>query len=334
MKILFLLENTQYSDEFGYTKALVEVLAHDGYEPSICFTTSGTNGDWNYQLVKDYVVHHLTKLHFQSGDEGYAGRLARHIDKFKYDAVVVSQSSFGGVDMVEVFRQLETRPRLVFVGHKCNDTTARSAKALSVLDHLWVATSQNVATRFMAEYETAVIYGPAVKPESTGCKIREQFNVRPEARIIGYIGNVDEVNVDLMLEVCKRLSAGLLIAGTGKSIARVAERTGPIKVFPNMPQCRQEWFEAMDCFLYPVGGAGFPMLPLEAALCGCPVAMTPVGDMYQLLKGKFQFAGLKSDDLVKAVQGAVRTDVESVGRYVEETFSVEKLLSGWQVLLS
>ena len=331
MKILFLLENTNNNDEFRYTRALVDALAQDGYEPSICFTTSGTKWDYAYQLVKPLCVHHKTNIAFASREDGYTERLARHIDKTGYGAIIVSQAAFPNCNVAEVFGLLETRPRLIFVGHQPTEQTTKAVQSLKHLEPAWVAVSQNIATRFMPEVEAQIIYGPAVKPASTGCNIREQFNIRPEARVIGFIGNSDDIPVDLMLETARRFKAGLLIAGTGTGIARLSEH-GNVRAFASLPECREDWYKAFDVFLYPVLRAGFPTLPLEAALCGCPVAMTPVADMFQLCEGKFQFSNLSVDNMVKAVAGAVNTDVESVSRFVGETFSVEKMLSGWQVL--
>ena len=339
MKLLFLLESTLLDDYFLYVKALVDALADDGYEPKIAFTTRGTPSDHTYQLVKDHVVHHLTKLCFRSADVGYMDRLAGHINRTGYDFVIISQAVFPGnqnqpVVISQLYGMLEHKPRLIFMGNQCSQGVTQAAADLADLDPLWVAVSQNVATRFMPEYDVQVIYGPAVQPEANGVDIRAEFGIRPGAKMLGYIGDVDMANWEPVIEAVKRMKCGLLIAGTGDRIAQLAEMKGPVRIVPAVPHIRADWYRAFDVFVYPVKAAGFPMLPLEAALCGCPVAMSPVSDTYQLLHDKFGFFGFNAEAVVKAVQQVSSYDREAVKKFVGEEFSRDRFLSGWQILLS
>lgn len=339
MKLLFLLENTNLDNRFAYTRAVVKALAADGHEPKIAFTTGGTPADHAYQLMKDHVVHPMSQLCFHSTDAGYVGRLARHLEKYEYDALVVGQSAFVGtasnpVRISDVFETMEKRPRLIFVGHDCSASVSQSVKEIAHLEPSYVAVSQNVASRFMPEVETQVIYGPAVEPEALGADIRDEFGISKTMKIIGYFGNVDEINVDLLLEAAKRLKCGVLVAGTGERIPYLSGVNGPVKVVPAMPMYRGDWFKAIDCFVYPVRSSGFPMIALEAMMAGCPVAMTPVSDMYQLLGGKGHFFGMSVEEMVKAIAGAVKSDTMALKQFAGETFTVERMLSDWNLLLS
>jgi glycosyltransferase involved in cell wall biosynthesis len=318
----------------------VESLAEDGYDPKIVFTTRGTPSDHTYQLLKEFMVHHLTKLCFRSTDPGYTDRLAGHIDRTGYDFVVVNQSVFQGTDvqpvvMKNVYGMLEHKPRLIFVGSQCSPSVSQAAADLAEFNPRWTAVSQNVATRFMGDYDVQVVYGPAVMPEASGVDIRAEFGINPGAKVLGYIGDVDMVNWEPVIEAAKRMRCGLVIAGTGDRVSQLLEVKGNVRVVPMIPQkLRGDWYRAFDCFIYPVRASGFPMLPLEAALAGCPVAMTPVSDAYQLLQDNFGFFAPRPEEIIKAVQEAVGKDKEHNKREIRERFSRESFLSGWHVLLA
>lgn len=333
MKLLFLLESTGLDDYFMYTKALVEDLSGDGYEPSIVFTTNGAPSDHTYQLVKENVVHHFSKLCFRSADPDYLDRLAKHINKHQYDFLVVCQATYHRFSVAALYELLEHKPRLIFVGKECSQAVTQAAAEVAHLNPLWVAVAQNVASRFMADYDVQVIYGPAVVPDSTEADIRAEFGLRQDVKVVGYVGNVDVVNWEPVLEACRRMRCLLLVAGSGDNVPKLSGIKG-VKVVPAIPQCRADWYRAFDVFLYPVRGSGFPMLPLEAALAGCPVALTPVSDMYQLCKDEFGFFGYKPEEVIKAVQFASGRDREAVRVAIGERFSRESFLTGWQMLLS
>lgn len=336
MKILFLLESTRCDDAFLYTKALVEALSADGYEPKIAFTTGGTPSDHTYQLVKAFVVHHLTKLCFRSGDPDYTERLANHVSSNGYDFLVVSQSAFGSppVKVTSAYELMEHKPQLVFLAQQCSGAVSQAAEALAPLSPRWVSVSQNTATRFLSDYDVQVIYGPAVEAECLGVDIKTEYRIPTAAKVLGYIGNLDDCFVEIMLEVSRRLQAFLLIAGTGGRVSSLAEMSGPMRVIPAIPNYRGDWYKAMNCFLYPVRSGGFPMFPVEAAMAGVPVAMTPVSDFYQLMGDRMGFGGPNADQMVKAVISTGRIDTASCKSYLQDRFSPERFLSDWQMLLS
>lgn len=337
MKILFLVESTEMSDSYLYLKAVVEALAADDYDCKIAFTTRGTPADHTYQLLKPYTVHHLTKLEFRSTDIGYTERLAGHVNRTQYDYIVVTQSVFPGTDTTPVtiprlYSMLEHFPKLIFLGMQCSPSVTQAAKDVANLEPAWAAVSQNVATRFMADYDVQVIYGPALRPGGDGTDIRKEFGIRPETKVIGYMGNVDVVNWEPVLEAVRRMNVLLLMAGTGDRLPYLSG--SHVKVVPTIPQQqRADWFKAFDCFIYPVTGSGFPMLCLEAAMCNCPVAMTPVSDAYQLLQGRFGFFSFRVEEIVKSIQESVRVNADQNRIEIGEQFSQEKFLSGWHVLL-
>lgn len=333
MKLLLLLENTQCNDEFLYSKALLEVLAKDGYEVSLVFISGGTPSDHTYQLVKQYVVHRFTKLCFRSLDDDYVQRLAAHIDKHEYDAIITYQAVFPGVTVAGVYELIEHKPKLVFVGSKCSDTTTQAAAQVAHLSPTWGAFSELVAKNFMAAYDAQVVYGPAVEPEALGVDVRAEFGIRKDARLVGYIGDVDNVNIEPVIEACKRMECGLLIAGTGSRITQLSAVKGNLRVVPTIPQYRADWYHAIDCFIYPVRNAGFPMLPLEAAMCNCPVAMTPVSDMANQLGNEFGFFVWDPVKIIEAVRKAVGSDNDHTRQVVAEMFSRERFLTSWHLLL-
>lgn len=333
MKLLFLLESTGLDDYFLYTKALVEDLSGDGYEPSIVFTTHGAPSDHTYQLVKDHVLHQWTKLPFRSADPDYLDRLAKHINKHQYDFLVICQATYHRFSVAALYELLEHKPRLIFVGKECSQSVTESAKQIDNINPLWVAVAQNVASRFMADYDVQVIYGPAVVPEDTGADIRAEFGIRGDVKVVGYVGNVDVVNWEPVLEACRRMRCLLLVAGTGDNVPKLSGIKG-VKVVPAIPQCLADWYQAFDVFLYPIRGSGFPMLVLEAAVSGCPVATTPVSDIYQLCKDEFGFFKFDPKEIIGGVRVAASRDMERVSGVIRERFSREKFLSGWQILLS
>lgn len=333
MKLLFLLESTGLDDYFLYTKALVEDLSGDGYEPSIVFTTNGAPSDHTYQLVKDHVVHHLTKLCFTSGDSGYAERLANHIARYEYDFLVVMKNDYGFL-VSDVYDKIEgSQPRLVFFGSECCRGVTRAAEELADCDPIWVANSEMVAKHSLSNYDVQIINGPAVQPEDTGADIRAEFGIPKHIKVLGYWGNVDIVKWDEVLEAARRMKCLVLVAGTGDRIETLAQ-TKFVKVVPATPHCRGDWYRAVDCFIYPVSMSGFPMLVLEAALCNCPVAMTPVSDMYKVCRDEFGFFDYKPEKIIGAVAAACRLDRDAVRESIAAKFSGSKFLSDWQILLS
>lgn len=340
MKLLFLLDSTAFNDYYLYVKALCEALAGDGYEPKIAFLTDGTPADHTYQLVKPFVVGNKTKLCFRSRDPEYAERLAGHIERGNYDFVIVSQAVFTGTDIhpvcvKDVFEQISKPPRLVFVGSKCCQSVEQSCKELESLNPIWCAVSELVAKKFMPNFDVQVIYGPAVLTEGSGVDIRAEFGVKKDAKLLGFMGDVDGVNWEPVIEAARRMQCLLLIAGTGDKVAMLSEVGRFVKVVPGIPQSeRADWYKAFDCFIYPVRASGFPMLPLEAALCRCPVAMTPVSDTYQLLQGKFGFFDWQPERVIQAVQEACAADLDKNKSEVREQFSLDRFLSGWHLLLS
>ena len=333
LKLLFLLESTAVNDEVLYLKAAMDLLAGDGYEVTLVFTSRGTPSDHTYQLVKNHVVHHLSRLCFREEDDGYTERLARHIDKYQYDCLVATQSRYGRLEIAALYGMLEHKPRLVFVGSHCSQAVTQSASEIAALQPSWVAMSQNVATRFMPEYDVQVIYGPALVPEDTGADIRAEFGIKPEARLLGYIGNVDMVKWDVVIEAVKRMQCGLLVAGAGDRIQQLSEIHGLVKVVPAIPHCRGDWYRAMNCLILPVRSSAFPMLAMEAAMTGCPVAMTPVSDMYQMGQGQFGFFGFRPEEIIAGVREAF-SHRHTVGAFVGEKFSQDRFLSDWHILLS
>lgn len=333
MKILILLESTQNNDNFLYMKALADALAADGYEPKIVFTTAGCPADHTYQLVKDHVVHHLTKLCFTSGDAGYAERLANHIARYEYDFLVVTKNDYGFL-VSDVYDKIDgSQPRLVFFGSECCRGVTRAAEELADCDPIWVANSEMVAKHSLAKYDVQIINGPAVQPEDTGADIRAEFGIPKHIKVLGYWGNVDIVKWDEVLEAARRMKCLVLVAGTGDRIETLAQ-TKFVKVVPATPHCRGDWYRAVDCFIYPVSMSGFPMLVLEAALCNCPVAMTPVSDMYKVCRDEFGFFDYKPEKIIGAVAAACRLDRDAVRESIAAKFSGSKFLSDWQILLS
>lgn len=334
MKVLFLLETTRCDDRFLYLKPLLEDLSGAGYEPSLVFTTIGAPSDHTYQLVKKYVVHHLTRLCFESENDNYVERLARHIDKAEYDYVVVSQSDFPGFTVAGLYGLLQHQPRLAYLGAECSDHVTRDCRKLEDLQPKWVSVAELVAERFMADWDVQVIHGPAVSPETLGVDIRVEFGIPDHIKMLGFIGNVDDALLDVVFEACKRMNCGLLIAGTGDTTTALENMRGAIKVVPSIPQCRGDWYQAVDVFIYPVRWSGFPMFPLEAALCGKPVAMTPVSDMARMSGERFGFFTRDASSVVNAVRTAMRTNTEDNKQWVAETFSRERFLTDWLTLLS
>jgi len=332
MKILFLSETTQCDDRFLYLKALVEALADNDYEPTIIFTTSGAPSDHTYQLVKKHVVHHLSKLSFESENGDYLGKLVRHIEKHEYDFLVVSQERFPGFSVTGLFSLLQHKPRLVYLGADCSDKVTQDCRLLAPLEPVFVAVSQMVAERFMSDYEVQIIHGPAIAPDTLGVDIRAEFGIPKNTKLLGYIGNVDHAILDVVIEACKRMRCGLLVAGVGDTVAALDAMGGPVKVVPALPQCRGDWYHAVDVFLYPVKWSGFPMLPLEAAMCGKPVAMTPVSDLPRMAGERFGFFVRDASSVVNAVKTAVMGDVASNKAWVAETFSREQFLTKWQIV--
>ena len=327
MNILFLLEDTTPNDEFRYVQTLINNI--QGHTTQVAFVDGGAPADLPYQLLKDNVVN---KISFKAAKPGYVKTLSSHLNSV--DVVVTSRSVFGKHKLSDVLSACTTVPKLVFVGHECSPVVTQQADAL--LDHspTYVAVSNIVKERVMKPFAPQVIYGAAVMPQSSDTDIRKHYGINPKMKLFGYIGNLDLIDTDIVVEAVRRLNGGLFFCGTGQKLSALSQVKGPVKVLPIMPEARADWYRAFDCFLYPVRGAGFPTLPLESILCGCPVAMTPVSDFYSMFKGRIAFHGLRTNELVDAVERTLSIEWKQTAAVVGKEFGVGRMVEAWGQLLS
>jgi glycosyltransferase involved in cell wall biosynthesis len=238
--------------------------------------------------------------------------------------------------MTDLYNLLKGEPKLFFIGHYCSKVTVQSCEELAPLKPTWIAVSTRVAQVVMPDYDPLIIHGCAEVPTSLQVNIRDEFGVSKDSRVIGFIGSVDDIDPSLLVEVSRRLKARLLIAGTGGNITKLSEtETGPVKVVPTIPMNREDWYKAFDVFVYPVLNPGFTSLPLEALLCGCPVAMTPVSDMFNFCKDWMSFfhPGEIPTQITQAVIAAAGSNVSASREFVLKEFSPEKMASGWALSL-
>ena len=334
MNILFLLEDTTPTDEFRYVQTLINSINENDITMQVAFVGGGAPADLAYQLMKEQVVN---KLSFKAQKPTYCSLLAKYIDQVGVDVVVTSRAYFEGEgkkhNISEVLDKCKGSPKVIFVGHDCSSVVTEHAQALSQYNPFYVAVSCLVAERFMKPFDPLVIYGAAVMPQSSDTDIRKHYGINPKMKLFGYIGNLDLIDTDIVVEAVKRMGGGLIVCGTGQKLSALSEVKGPIKVMPIMPEARADWYRAFTCFLYPVRQAGFPSLPLESILCGTPVAMTPVSDFYALFKGNIGFGGLSTGELVDAVDRTKSIDWKRTAGLVENEFSVERMVGGWYSVL-
>ena len=330
MNILFLLNDTTQDDEFRYVQNLLTHIQDDDMDMKVAFLAGGAPADLAYQLLKDRVVNRLSF----KGDKGNLMKsLANHLDNHDVDVVVTGRAMFGQHKLLDAVDKSAKKPRVVFVGHDCSPVVTEHAQILAAIKPRYVAVSKLVAETFMKPFAPNVIYGAAVMPQASNTNIRAMYGVSKNTRLFGYIGNLDLIDTDMLVEAVKRMNGALFVCGTGQKLSVLSQVKGPIKVMPIMPEARADWYHAFDCFLYPVKRAGFPSLPLEAILCGTPVAMAPVSDFYSLFGNNISFHSWTTAKMVDAADRARTIEWQRTAALVEETFSVERLVSGWFSIL-
>lgn len=117
--------------------------------------------------------------------------------------------------------------------------------------------------------------------EYVGERLREQYKIPQERKILGFVGRLYEQKnplflLDVLLETRKRnIDAGLLIVGDGilrEEFLKKAEQLNLSKYIymVGMQEKVYEWYQIMDVFLLPSLFEGFPVVAVEGQAVGLP----------------------------------------------------------------
>jgi len=189
----------------------------------------------------------------------------------------------------------DCRPALtVFVAHGEGRYTRSYLDGCGpVVDHV-VAVSRRVQERVAHGYPTTVIPNGVdsshlarslSRPEA-----RERFGFGPDDFVVGYVGRFSpEKRAHRVIEAVAKLPANVkaLLVGWGPlhpQLLELANRLIPGRFAMTVGKgCFGDYYEAMDALCMVSAEEGYPLVVLEAMMCGRPVIATDVGGVPDLL---------------------------------------------------
>ncbi len=193
----------------------------------------------------------------------------------------------------------------------------------------------------------------------SGIPVEEfEFNKNPEdyllffGRIKDFIEvdgkKIDPKGVTTAIKVAQKLNCRLKIAGNVESedffnreikphLNEKIEFIGPIDAFgPISFEQKVQLYKNAKAFLFPIQHVeAFGLTMLEAMACGTPVVGSNIGATAEgIIDGKVGFltAPDNIEEMVKAVQKIDQIDRKTCREYVEENFSVERMVKRYEKL--
>jgi glycosyltransferase involved in cell wall biosynthesis len=209
----------------------------------------------------------------------------------------------------------DCRPALtVFVAHGEGRFTRSYLDACSpVVDHV-VAVSRRVQERVTHGYPTTIIPNGVdsshlarslSRPEA-----RERFGFGPDDFVVGYVGRFSpEKRAHRVIEAVAKLPANVkaLLVGWGPlhpQLLELANRLIPGRFATTVGKgCFGDYYEAMDALCMVSAEEGYPLVVLEAMMCGRPVIATDVGGVPDLLIDRVNGVVVSGD--VDSIRSAV-----------------------------
>jgi glycosyltransferase involved in cell wall biosynthesis len=150
--------------------------------------------------------------------------------------------------------------------------------------------------------------------------------------LIGYVGRVSvEKNIDAFLDLPDSLGKKVVV-GDGPDLKRLKKKYPDVEfVGYKFGRDLVEWYNKLDCMVFPSCTDTFGLVNIEAMACGTPVAAYPVtGPKDIIIEGR---NGAMSDDLDNAVKRALKCNREICRMHTVETFSWEKSLQPYLLAL-
>jgi|GEM_PF-1136574 len=186
-------------------------------------------------------------------------------------------------------------PRLgLFVAHGEGDYTRRMLEACRpVVDHV-VSVSRRVRERVAGDFPTTIIPNGVdlahLARSLPRDAARARFGFGPEDYVIGYVGRFShEKRAHRLIEAAAELPPRfkILLVGWGPLDARLLELANarvPGRFALTLgKECVGDYYEAIDALCMVSTEEGYPLVVLEAMLCGRPVIATEVGAVPELI---------------------------------------------------
>lgn len=210
----------------------------------------------------------------------------------------------------------DCRPALtVFVAHGEGPYTRAYLECCGpIVDHV-VAVSRRVQERVTAGYPTTVIPNGVdashLARSLSRSESRARFGFGPEDFVVGYVGRFSpEKRAHRVIEAVARLPRNVkaLLVGWGAlqpQLLELANRLIPGRFALTVGRgCIGDYYEAMDAFCMVSAEEGYPLVVLEAMMCGRPVIATNVGGVPELLIDRVN--GLVVSGDVESIREAIR----------------------------
>jgi glycosyltransferase involved in cell wall biosynthesis len=169
----------------------------------------------------------------------------------------------------------------------------------------------------------------AFRPDAAArAKVRREWGIDPDDRVIGSLGRLDrEKRPDLLIEAFAAVAAAwpgtrLVIAGAGPGEARLEEearRRGLLdrcRVLGHRPDA-EDVLRGFDVFVQASDSEGSPYSLLEAMATGTPVIATAVGDAPTLIRDRIDGILVGPGDaaaLARAIEDTLRQPEAAGGR--------------------
>lgn len=139
--------------------------------------------------------------------------------------------------------------------------------------------------------------------------LRQHLGLPTEAWIVLHVGHINVGrDIAILSQVQRRGCQAVLVGSTSteqdEHLARRLAADGVIVVRRYVEKI-EEYYQAADCYLFPVAGAtgaiASPLSVLEALACGLPVVTTPYGDLPELFSGQAGVLFATGAELLTAV---------------------------------
>ncbi len=192
----------------------------------------------------------------------------------------------------------DVRPPLcVYVAHGDGDWTSQMlAGSVRTVDHV-VAVSQRVASLCCQRFPTTVIWN-GVDSARLGCTdsreaTRAALGFTQGEFVLGYVGRFSpEKQVHVLIEALAKLPPHfkLLLVGWGRlrsDLMELANARIPGRyAFTTAWEYLGDYYHAIDALGLVSNQEGFPLVLLEAMICGCPMIVTSVGCVPEVIQDR------------------------------------------------
>jgi glycosyltransferase involved in cell wall biosynthesis len=207
-------------------------------------------------------------------------------------------------------------PLCVYVAHGEGDWNRHYLDGSSaVIDHV-VAVSHAVKRRVCAKYPTSVIFNgiDAARLARTRPReaVRAALGFGPEDFVLGYVGRFSpEKRPQVVLEAVALLPPPFkaFLVGWGMQRPDLAEFAGKRlpgrHAFAAASDYLGDYYHAMDAVCLVSEEEGFPLVLLEAMMCGRPLIVTPVGCMAEVIKDRVNGVVVRGDAASVAAAAAL-----------------------------